>query len=612
MPSPIDDTKSKDSKNNTKSVNFTEAFNFNVKNTNDDTKTILKEQKENQTPSIEFNSTGDIPTIKADSVYKTPDAKETESNSSLPSSLTECPEVTSSKLNKNVKDLIIETSNVETKSNSNKININCIQNMVSIEDMEDDLSDDELYSPKTPKNFIVTDNLNDYFKIEEIKSVNNDEVAKCDSKDVDTKSLDSLDNNESESLGNENDNEFKSFSSNSFFQNNFDMPPPLQDDTNSIDDDDFVDFTDFQDFSTAITPANNQFVNNTVPVNEFNSKKHHNDLEFNSFNDFINYNTEKESAEVNKVEVVGENSEQIEHKFDDFTFHSTPVYNEFEVKHKILSKQNSLELKNTSQEIFNNKYEAETPSGQSYENEADLPVVKENILSIEESNRLESSFGDFNAAPEINGNDEDNDGFGNFAEFSNSDLDFANKNVIANENIGESNKVSHEIPDEDDDEFGDFADFESHQEVTKEKLIQSSYNDSNNINENVETEDENDFGDFNTAQPITQTASSISNTKTSQNTTTETPPLHTKNLTERISKVLQLMFTPAINRTDETSDAPKTNKIQDIPFTSIDAAKALEYQWLISDTRHSFIRSLGIDSRNIVSLFKFSTVIFLF
>ncbi|XP_023306118.2 aftiphilin [Lucilia cuprina] len=576
---------SKDSKNATKTINITEAFNFEVKNTYED------ETKEEETKSTDDQPNTEGLQIETNNFEK--EYSQMESTDKF-NNLTANPG-----LSKNIKDLTIETSDVEVKCNSNKTNLNCMQNMVSIEDIEDDLSDDELYSPKTPKNFIETDNLNDYFKIEEIKTTSTMEnLTKVDSKDVDAKSLDSLDNNESASTGNDNDNEFKSFSSNSFIQNNYDIPPPLQDDTNSIDDDDFGDFADFQDFSTSVTPAETQyFVNNTVPVSDINSKQQHNDdLEFNGFNDFNNYNTTKETTKnVNsnkeKQEDVEENNTLTYFKaeegdeFEQFTSQSNTLPDSLEE----CSKQNALANEIKTQEI---------PQDTTTEVNISEDFNEEN----KKSSHLDNSFGDFNSVNKEHDNNEDD--FGNFAEFPKPTQNLLNANNEVLKNTEEPKESSPDILNV-DEEFDDFADFESHEvnPKTEPTLTKEASTFNNNVTKvNDVEEDDDDFGDFNTAQPITPTASSLALTKTSQNITAATaapPPTH--NLNERISKILQLMFTPAkIQAADESVDKPKTEKIQDIPFTSIDAAKALEYQWLNSDTRHSFIRALGIDSRNIL------------
>jgi len=43
-------------------------------------------------------------------------------------------------------------------------------------------------------------------------------------------------------------------------------------------------------------------------------------------------------------------------------------------------------------------------------------------------------------------------------------------------------------------------------------------------------------------------------------------------------------------------------------FGAIEHAQALDYQWSSSEMRHALVRSLGIDSRNIVSLKIFSNM----
>ncbi|KAM7360125.1 aftiphilin isoform 1-T3 [Cochliomyia hominivorax] len=587
--SPTNNNIKNDSKNSPKSINVTEAFNFNVKNSN--------ESIDNKSHEEFYNSSNS--TKDTENITNTSQVIDLTSNNPEECPLNTNPVETLSS-SKNLNDLTIDTTRVNTKCNKHTFNKSCIQNIVSIEDLEDDLSDDELYSPKTPKNFIETDNLNDYFKIEEIKPTNEAEIIeKSIPKDIDTKSLDSVDNNESASIGNDNENEFRSFSSNSFINNNFDEPPPLQDDTtNSIDeDDDFGEFADFQDFSTAITPAEQtqNFVNNTVPVNDINNKQHdNNDLEYNGFNDFIDYNKSKDYTNVNSVQVETikseddvdiekstneseiKSNEETDNEFQQFSSHSTK---------EVGSLENSKNPEIITQGISNNNNE----------NTSILTTqdcCQNNSILKEENLELENSFGEFNSALKSNNEDDD---FGNFAEF--------NKPTEIQESENTEETIKTNVMD--DDEFDDFADFESHQ--GKPKLEEKSAEDyesnkHNNKEEEQNDDDDDDFGDFNTAQPITTTASNITQNKTSQNTTAAKIPLSSlHNLNERISKILELMFTPALNQTDEaTTDEPKTHKIQDIPFTSVDAAKALEYQWLSSDTRHSFIRSLGIDSRNIL------------
>lgn len=55
-----------------------------------------------------------------------------------------------------------------------------------------------------------------------------------------------------------------------------------------------------------------------------------------------------------------------------------------------------------------------------------------------------------------------------------------------------------------------------------------------------------------------------------------------------------------INLTKELPNLQSPNS--KLPFEAIEAAKALEFQWPQSEMRHALIRSIGIDSRNIVML----------
>ncbi|GBP98037.1 hypothetical protein EVAR_71496_1 [Eumeta japonica] len=173
----------------------------------------------------------------------------------------------------------------------NKSNDVCMQNAVFIEDIEDDFSDDELYSPKTPKNFTETDNITDLFKIEEIKTLtaaenNHNQEAKI----INSRFSESKDNNTSASLDNKTEIDFKSFSSSSFIQNQFDIPPPLSDDFNSIDnevDDDFGDYADFQEshFISNAVPVENVYINQCksgLEINDVSSFKSEDHTNFNN------------------------------------------------------------------------------------------------------------------------------------------------------------------------------------------------------------------------------------------------------------------------------------------------------------------------------------------
>ena len=589
----VDGSTERENKSIPKPIHITEAFNFNIKNTCD----INKENsidEHNDSPSVETNKSSEVEMqneIESQSYhYSKADSQQESQVKPLNSG--------STSLNKNINDLTIQTtkeeSTRESNNNNNKSNISCMENMVSIEDIEDDLSDDELYSPKTPKNFIETDNLSDYFTIQEINS-KSVEVPKDNLKD--------LDNNTSASLGNVNDNIDKHCPNNSISsQNLYDTPPPLDEDSHQHDeDDDFGDFADFQDFSTVITPPETEhFVNNTVPVDDVNNKApSNNDLEYNGFNDFTDYNKTQESIHVNNIKVdennstasqqdfnsfkssVDRNDDDDDDDFDEFTSHNNETKQE----------QISLETEITTQENSNGNFGEFTAA------------AKDTFNNTDESTNVNESFDDFSTGPLA-----DDPSYLKTAESSTVIRDNEQKNAVTLDSSEKSQDISED--NDIDDEFGDFADFESHQEISKPtETITNSFTENQSTKETFEkeiedsdVEDDDDFGDFNTAQPITPTASSLNQSNTSHNTIaapTPTQPPH--NLNERISKILYLMFSTPQNDANHDESKPQTSKIQDIPFTSIDSAKALEYQWLNSDTRHSFIKSLGIDSRNIVS-----------
>ncbi|XP_061394341.1 mucin-2 [Musca vetustissima] len=447
-----------------------------------------------------------------------------------------------------------------TKLESNaKPTISPLTNIVSIEDLEDDLSEDELYSPRTPKNLTEADvTSNDFFKIQEIEHDSNvTNVTKTSS-----------------------DTYISKKSPDNFVFGDIHEPPPLDDvppiDDNNDVDDDFGDFADFQDFSSNITAAPTTFNNPVsldttpvVPVAESKIEQCCNDTE-DDFDDFIqhSHSSEEFKGEHYSPPPMQENNQgesicpSDDDDFDDFTSACAV---------------NTVDLAQTD---VNEKVEAGTAS------------------------YLEDKS-----------NEVDDDSFGNFDDIP---IDAAPALFTAHKSADiVSNEFSHSQCDENDD-FGDFADFSAPPPVTitnppqvPEKSDQQTHNEvkkSDNVEDDFD-EDDDDFGDFNTAEPITpQIDTTTTKQQTSQALSSNTPTsiLQTPtNLNERISTILELMFsttafpsnTPSSNDNDTEL---KKRKIQDIPFTSIDAAKALEYQWLNSETRHAFIKSLGIDSRNIL------------
>ncbi|XP_005180566.1 mucin-2 [Musca domestica] len=459
-------------------------------------------------------------------------------------------------INENVDTPVSKTDNTTTSSTNGhlpvtelesnmKPTISPLPNIVSIEDLEDDLSEDELYSPRTPKNLNEADiTSKDFFKIQEI-DVTND---KCNT---------NVDNSRTET-------DIPKRSTDSFVFADFNVPPPLNDvpPSNTNDgmdnDDDFGDFADFQDFSSnisALPPStlNEPFVEtkSTSNITESKSGQICNDLE-DDFDDFIqhshsdgdsNHSLPRQQANEGEIAFPSDDDE-----FDDFTCAAG-------VETQVSSK---------------------------------VPEANTNFTS--EKNLKENALGSFN----------------DLSKVSESIPNLEHKSASI-----ESHKEFSPIHcDENDDDFGDFADFNEQPIATvPPQILQKTESQQHNIDHIVEDEDDDDdddFGDFNTAEPITTQTEATTTTSRTTCSNAVTATLQTpKNLNERISKILEVMFSStnipaAETEPNENYAEAKKRKIQDIPFTSIDAAKALEYQWLNSDTRHAFIKSLGIDSRNIL------------
>ncbi|XP_067616933.1 uncharacterized protein Afti isoform X2 [Eurosta solidaginis] len=185
---------------------------------------------------------------------------------------------------------------------------------------------------------------------------------------------------------------------------------------------------------------------------------------------------------------------------------------------------------------------------------------------------------------------------------------------------------------DDDDDFDDFHDFCTAPTTestavpnisTAYALIQST---NNNINTAKNTEvaesltspevnslknddDDYDFGDFEGATFDTPTWE-VANT--SSKSDTYKPTVGSGNICESVGTVLKQMF-PSTNDQVSGNDSKsekETKLVKTLPglqskdtklrFESIETAKALEFQWPQSEMRHALIRSIGIDSRNIL------------
>ncbi|XP_016970325.2 uncharacterized protein LOC108038119 isoform X1 [Drosophila rhopaloa] len=129
-------------------------------------------------------------------------------------------------------------------------------------------------------------------------------------------------------------------------------------------------------------------------------------------------------------------------------------------------------------------------------------------------------------------------------------------------------------PEAADDGFDDFQEFAT---PTKGSPVQSE-------------DDDDDFGDF--SEPVVAPIS-----------VPPPPPPATIHLSidEQVKPVLEMMFPQSKERETTSVDVRKPlAKCQRFNFGAIEHAQALDYQWSSSEMRHALVRSLGIDSRNIL------------
>ncbi|XP_011208707.2 DEP domain-containing protein DDB_G0279099 [Bactrocera dorsalis] len=248
-----------------------------------------------------------------------------------------------------------------------------------------------------------------------------------------------------------------------------------------------------------------------------------------------------------------------------------------------------------------------------------------------------------------NGPEEQDDDFGDFADFEtasnfinppdNSGLvttDLITTSIVdSNQNMQDliEPPTDTAITAEDDDDFDDFQNFSSAPvpiptptvvpsiSAPNSLSITMEHNNNNAQSATLKTDgfeengfeanssdnnDDDDFGDFEEASYETPAIQFTATTPVVQTpTTTSTPTAANGNISDRLGTALKMMFpteeaSPADD--DELKQAAKfINKINDtLPFEAIEAAKALEFQWPQSEMRHALIRSIGIDSRNIL------------
>ncbi|XP_043657186.1 uncharacterized protein LOC122622644 isoform X1 [Drosophila teissieri] len=200
--------------------------------------------------------------------------------------------------------------------------------------------------------------------------------------------------------------------------------------------------------------------------------------------------------------------------------------------------------------------------------------------------------------PEIEDADDDDDDFGDFADFSAAEPQLEIKEnsttalsssafetpslAIDSPTESKPSEVKTAAPTEEscnlaptepDDGFDDFQEF----------ATPANGN-------HGQSEDDDDFGDF--AEPVVAAVS-----------VPPPPPPAAVHLSidERVKPVLEMMFPQSKELDSKSTDNRRPlAQCQRFNFGAIEHAQALDYQWSSSEMRHALVRSLGIDSRNIL------------
>ncbi|KAH8294208.1 hypothetical protein KR054_009438 [Drosophila jambulina] len=205
-----------------------------------------------------------------------------------------------------------------------------------------------------------------------------------------------------------------------------------------------------------------------------------------------------------------------------------------------------------------------------------------------------------------------------FANFEAEPKNFPDKEITS-----EQKPQQAELQDADDDDFedfGDFADFSAAEpEDIKESLTiatadaprrdsteakavtpveppqDDGFDDFQEFatpvqNHDEDNDDDDDFGDF--SEPVVAPIQ-----------VPPPPPPATAHLSldERVKPVLEMMFPQSKDTTGTSLDRRRPlAQCQRFNFGAIEHARALKYEWGSSEMRHALVRSLGIDSRNIL------------
>ncbi|KAH8409824.1 hypothetical protein KR222_009051 [Zaprionus bogoriensis] len=222
-----------------------------------------------------------------------------------------------------------------------------------------------------------------------------------------------------------------------------------------------------------------------------------------------------------------------------------------------------------------------------------MPAAASAFAAFQETPPLDS------AAPLQQHQDEDDD-FGDFADFSEAPA-IAPEPAPAAAAVEPAPAATAEPapaaavePAADDDGFDDFQDFVAPTEAAAAVAD--------------DDDDDDDFGDFSepafAIAPATAPAAAPAAVALPTPVLPQPPPPATPQLsiTERVKPVLELMFPSEQACTAPPPPAKQSPlaELQSLHFDAIEQAHALDYQWACSEMRHALVRSLAIDSRNIV------------
>ncbi|KAH8359038.1 hypothetical protein KR093_004086 [Drosophila rubida] len=217
------------------------------------------------------------------------------------------------------------------------------------------------------------------------------------------------------------------------------------------------------------------------------------------------------------------------------------------------------------------------------------PTVAHNFAAFQETPPEDIPQVETNTTQDAN-EDEDDD-FGDFADFSEAPAPVVQSPAAVATTpppVAAAPVQAEPVDNDDDDGFDDFQDF-----ATPPVEAANIGNDD---------EDDDEFGDF--SEPSFVSAEpAVVPTVVAPVLPQPPPPAATLlSITERVKPVLDLMF-PQLEASSDQQNAAKQAPLADVQslhFGAIEQAHALDYQWVSSEMRHSLVRSLGIDSRNIL------------